>query len=315
MNIGNDVWGTGQWPSSSGAQPGTPYAVELLYPSAPSLDADRLAPRVRAFCPRVGATDVGGRPPVLFSHPDHLVTIDLISRHQDGSAAGAAPHDDRAPDDAQPAVPARTVVLPADRVTDVAALHQSLSQTRDWDAAADALARSTARVVVTDLMARDLPPRERLALFESVLLGVIEAARPAAIHWRPAGKLVDPAAFLRASGSSELDALPQAAINVRLFRVARTDRDLVMDTLGLAALGLPDLQVAFRGLDPARVAGHLYAIALYTLRHAGALAAGDVIEGPTEGSEWTAHDARAAVGPPRHVVGFDPGPDHSVRAA
>ena len=276
------------------------YAVELLYASSPPLDADKLAPRVRAFCPRSDAVDAGGRPPILFSHKDHLVPVDLPADANGDVAA---------------AVPARTVVMPTDRVVDVAALHESLGQTRDWDDAALALARSTARVVVTDLLAKDLPPRERLALFEAVLLGVIEAARPAAIHWRPAGKLVDPAALLKASGSPEVDALPQAAINVRLFRVKHSDQDLLMDTLGLAALGLPDLQVVFHKMEPARVAAHLYAVALYTLRNGDFVDDGETIEGPTRGTEWTARHAAALAEPPRPVVDFDPGPDYSVRAA
>lgn len=286
---------------------GGAYAVELLYPSSPPMNADRLAARVRAFCPRVEAADAGGRPPILFSHRGHLVPVDLPAE-----AAGAG----------RPAVPARTVVMPTDRVVDVAALHASLVQTRDWADAAPALARSTARVVVTDLLARDLPPRERLALFEAVLLGVIEAARPSAIHWKPAGKLVDPAALLKASGSAEVDALPQAALNVRMFRVKPADgrakpagQDLLMDTLGLAALGLPDLQVVFHGMDPARVAAHLYAIALYTLRNGELVEDGGTIEGPNRGTEWTARRGRAVVEPPRPVVDFDPGGDFTRHAA
>jgi len=291
--------GKGELPAQDGPFAfgiGSGYGVELLYPQSPPLDADVLASRVRAFCPQADAADAGGRPPILFSHRDHLVPVDL-------PAAGEA------------SVPARTVVMPTDTVTDVAGLHSALSQTRDWDDAAAALARSSSRVVVTDLLAKDLDPRERLALFERVLLGIIEAARPAAIHWKPAGKLVDPAALLKASGSADFDALPAAAINVRMFRVKGSDADLLMDTLGLAALGLPDCQVLFHGMEPGRVAAHLYAVALYTLRYGDFVDDGDAIEGPTRGTEWTARHARSIVDPPRPVVDFHPGGDHAVRPA
>ncbi|QOV90746.1 DUF4261 domain-containing protein [Humisphaera borealis] len=212
-------------------------------------------------------------------------------------------------------VPARTVVMPSEAVVNVGSLHESLSQTRDWDAAVEALAMSTRRVVVSDLLAKDLPARERLALFEAVVLGIIEAARPVAIHWKPAGKLVDPAALLKASGSNSVDALPQAAINVRMFRIARSDDDLLMDTLGLASLGLPDMQVLFHGMEPSRVAAHLYAVALYTLRNGALVDEGETIEGPTRGTEWTARRGKALVEPARPVFDFDPGPDYSVHAA
>jgi hypothetical protein len=276
---------------------GASYGVELLYPQSPPLDAEVLASRVKQFCPQADAADAGGKPPILFSHKDHLIPLDVAT--PEGTAA----------------VPARTVVLPTDALADVASLHESLHQTRDWDDAAIALARSQNRVVVTDLLARELDPRQRLELFEKVLLGIIEAARPAAIHWKPAGKLVDPAALLKASGSAEVDALPAAAINVRLFRVKNSDADLLMDTLGLAALGLADYQVVFHGMEPSRVAAHLYAVALYALRNGEFVEDGDAIEGPTRGTEWTARHARAAVAPARPVVDFDPGPDHAVRAA
>lgn len=268
-----------------------PYSVELLYPQSPRIDTDSLASRVRAFCPQADASDAGGKPPVLFSHKDHLIPIDIA--------------------DVPAATPARTVVMPTEKVRDVSGLHTSLGQTRDWEDAVEALARSTASVAVTDLLAKDLQPRERLALFEAVLLGVIEAARPAAIHWKPAGKLVDPAALLKASGSSSVDALPSAAINVRMYKVKDREQDLLMDTLGLAALGLPDLQVVFHGMEPARVAAHLYAVALYTLRNGEVVDDGQVIEGPKTGQEWLARHARSLAQPRRAVVDFDPGPEYA----
>lgn len=276
---------------------GAPYSVELLYTQSPPLDAETLAARVRNFCPQAEAADSGGKPPILISHKDHLVPIDV---RREGAPA---------------AVPARTVVMPTEAVSNVGRLHESLSQTRDWDDAVDALARSTSRVVVSDLLAKDLPPRERLALFEAVVLGIIEAARPTAIHWKPAGKLVDPSALLKASGSASVDALPQAAINVRLFRIARSEDDLLMDTLGLASLGLPDMQVLFHGMSPARVAAHLYAVALYTLRNGELVDEGETIEGPTRGTEWTARRGQSLVEPARPVFDFDPGPDYAIGAA
>lgn len=283
-------------PDGSPGFAATPYSVELLYPQSPPLDADTLASRVRNYCPLAEAADSGGKPPILISHKDHLVPIDV-------SVDGA------------PSVPARTVVMPTEAVSNVGVLHESLAQTRDWDDAVEALAQSTKRVVVSDLLAKDLPARERLALFEAVVLGIIEAARPTAIHWKPAGKLVDPAALLKASGSSSIDALPQAAINVRLFRIARSNDDLLMDTLGLASLGLPDMQVLFHGMEPSRVAAHLYAVALYTLRNGELVDEGESIEGPTRGTEWTARRGQALVEPPRPVFDFDPGPDYAIRPA
>ena len=269
------------------------YSVELLYADSPSLDADRLAARVQSRCPRAEPAAAGGKPPILFAHRDHPGTL-----HQG---------------DVEIPVTAKTVVLPGDPAVDVPAVRASLGQTRDWDEARDAVAGCSVQVGVADLFAADLEPRERLALFQSVLLGVIEARRPAAIHWRPAGKLVDPAALLRASGSVNYDDLPAAAINVRLFSVKNSDGDLLMDTLGLAALTLPDLQIHFHAMDPARVAAHLYALHLHVLKNGDVLDDGSEIEGPKSGQTWTCRHAPALVDPPRGVIDLDPGPPYAAR--
>jgi hypothetical protein len=277
---------------------GASYRVELLYEGPPALDAEQVASRVQSRCPQAeAAAAAGGQPPILFAHKDHLVTF------TDGEV--------EAP------VTAKTVVFPGDDVVDVSALQRSAGQTRDWENAADAVARCTVKVPVTDLFARDLEPRERLAIFQSVLLGLIEANPPAAIHWRPAGKLVDPAALLRASGSARYDDLPASAINVRLFRVKNSeDGDLLMDTLGLAALMLPDLQIHFHGLEPASVAAHLYAFGLHVLRHGDVLDDGDAVDGPRTGQTWTCWHAPASlVEPTRPVIDLDPGPPYAGRHA
>jgi hypothetical protein len=279
-------------PTSSGPHAmGGAYGVELLYAALPSLDADSLASHVQSRCPQVHAATAGGQPPILFAHRDHSVTIH----------AG----------DVEAPVTPKTVVWPREKTVDAPALYASLEQTRDWDTAVEAVARCHVRVPVADLFARELEPRERLALFQSVLLGIIEADRPAAIHWRPAGKVVDPGMLLRASGSSNYDELPAAAINVRVFRVKNGETDLLMDTLGLAALMLPDLQIHFHGLEPARVAAHLYACALHVLKNGDCLDDGDAIEGPRSGQTWTCRHAASLVEPPRAVIDLHPGPDYA----
>lgn len=295
-------------PGPLGGAIANPYSVELLYPDSPSLDPSHVAARVRSRCPQADvAAAAGGQPPIVFAHRDHVVTL-----HEG---------DVEAPSTTK--VAAKTVVLPGSDAVDAPALHKALGQTRDWDGAVEAVARCGVQVGVADLFARDLTPRDRLALFQSVVLGLIEADPPAAIHWRPAGKVVDPAALLKASGSAAYDDLPGSAINVRLFRVkhatkaadataaAASQGDLLMDTLGLAALMLPDLQIHFQGLEPARVASHLYACALYVLKNGDCLDDGEAIEGPRAGQTWTCRHAPSLASPPRAVIDLDPGPPYA----
>ena len=86
------------------------------------------------------------------------------------------------------------------------------------------------------------PDRARL-LLESVA-SLVEAQPPLAIHWCTTGKFEEPGAFLaELAGADRV----RRAINVRLFELP--EGELVMDTLGLCALGMLDMQVHFKGLD------------------------------------------------------------------
>ena len=56
-----------------------------------------------------------------------------------------------------------------------------------------------------------------------------------------------------------------AAMNVRMYQAGGTEqqRELLMDTVGLSALGVPDVQCHFTGLDPDTVAQTLLGAAYY----------------------------------------------------
>ena len=54
------------------------------------------------------------------------------------------------------------------------------------------------------------------------------------------------------------------AVNVRFFTIQGSD-DMLVDTLGMNTLFLPDLQYHFRGLDPNWIVNHAYNVASYLL--------------------------------------------------
>ena len=53
-------------------------------------------------------------------------------------------------------------------------------------------------------------------------------------------------------------------MNVRFFTI-QGGEDMLVDTLGMSLLFLPDLQYHFHGLDPNLIVNHAYNIALYLL--------------------------------------------------
>ena len=80
-----------------------------------------------------------------------------------------------------------------------------------------------------------------------------------------------------------------------------------MDTRGLAPFDLPDLQVHFRDLEPARLAGLLYATAGYLLEEGDVIVDGNTISGPDGDEHWRCQHEDALVPPvrtgPRHRPG------------
>jgi hypothetical protein len=88
----------------------------------------------------------------------------------------------------------------------------------------------------------------------------------------------------------------------------------VVDTVGLAPLGLPDVQCHFSGLDPAEVAALVDETARYLYVEGDVIDDGDTIEG-LAGAPWVCRHEAALVDPPRDVVDLAPPPPHSVRRA
>jgi hypothetical protein len=255
--------------------------AELLYEAKPTLDRDQLQQRLRTRLPqsKVDAPGAG----LLVLHENNLVHF------KDGS------------------IPAQTAIMVADR-PQLAQADTALQQTRDWPEARAAVARSGHQILLTELMARTLDPHTRLHLFQSVLVELVQLTPPLAVHMQHADRIVDPARLVQAARSTNPADLVFTSLNVRLFRIENGDPgDTLMDTRGLAALGLPDIQMHFRNLNPGQVAGFLYNCAYYLFENGDCIADGNTIQGLTPEQKWRCQHDDSLVPPLRHVLDVNPG--------
>lgn len=197
----------------------------------------------------------------------------------------------------------------------------------DWDALASPLAQSWqlpereaafdgCRYVVTvgEVVVGDGPAAERLQRIQQAAVAALEIVHGEAIHWVASQQIVPPGLLIGEVEAWGLLCLEAGAINVRLFGVdgdAQGDGRLVMDTLGLGAFGLPDLQIDYRWLEPAAVAATLFAAARYLFKQGDVIADGHSIEGCLPGSTWTARRERSIAEPYREVIDLDPGAPYS----
>ena len=264
---------------------GATYGVELLFDRDYALTepavVSSVESAVRARCPKADVRPTGG--PIAIFHPD--VPIALADAN----------------------ICAQTVILGTDAPVKEGELEPLLQQTRDWPEARAVVGRAKRRLLVTDLMSSMLAASPRLDVFQRALAGIVTALRPTAIAWTTAGKIIDPARFLHVMEQADRIERLVLALNVRMFKVDNFPGEVVMDTMGLASLGLPDLQVHFRDIEPNDIAHKLFNTALYVFEKGDVIEDDHTIDGVPSGTKWRCRHEASLVGPSRVVLDFDPG--------
>jgi len=178
---------------------------------------------------------------------------------------------------------------------------RDLTQTWGWsggrEAAAMALAHTTHTVVLAERSVRTQHPADRVRAFCDVFAAVVATTGPVATWWPASEQALEPAVAL----ARRLGGL----VNVRMFNDAERAGYVVMDTLGMASLGLLDVQCRFRDLELDRVAGLLYSVAAH-LVDGGHIADGHAVDGVEPGRKWRAYTVGSMVGPDRPVLALRP---------
>jgi hypothetical protein len=150
-------------------------------------------------------------------------------------------------------------VFPAAPDAYAAQLDDAMQWSPTWRERYQAVARCRASLVVSMIAHRAVNHAAMLLAFQAVLdavLGSIDDLRPTVLHWLPAQRVM-PFSTYRLLRMELGPCGP--AINVRIAQVG--DADTVADTVGLADLGLPDLQTLATGRDPAMLAFQLVHLA------------------------------------------------------
>jgi hypothetical protein len=255
--------------------------AELLFDAPRILSADRLLADVQRSLPDTTLAGDDPRGPMLaherftqaFADADRVPILTVCMRPGDGEIA----------------------------TSDTA---RDLSQTWNWPDAAQTLDRCTTSIAVAEMMGTAHEPRDRVHAFRTTLLAAVDQTSPMATWWPHSTQLVQPGELRR----HDLVGI----VNVRLFRIQDDPEVVVMDTLGLHALGLPDLQCHFRSLDTNTVANLLYNTAAYVFERGDVIADGNTISGVSGDEPWRCQHEQALVAPARLVVDIDPGDPHAA---
>ena len=134
------------------------------------------------------------------------------------------------------------------------------------------------QVVATDMLAAALPALERANLDADFLEALAELYPTCeAFYFQNCGKLFL-AEDVRSHQIEGSDRFIRFGVNVRFFNIEGTE-DMLIDTVGMSTLFLPDLQYHFHGMDPNWVVNHAYNVASYILEHDNPIQDGETIQG------------------------------------
>ncbi len=260
------------------------YNAELLFEAEPRISKSELLSALRRHCGRVEPLDGSATSDQLsFVYPDYPIVL--------GDAKIAA----------------QTFAAVSPTGPNAEKSEAALQQTWDWPEARSVVARCRSTMLVTDLMSSSLEYKVRLRLFQNVVSAFLEVVPCLGMRWLPSERFVNPEAYSQSKQAHSFDRL-FPAVNVRLFKISNgVANETLMDTLGLAALGVPDLQCHFKGLDVTEVARVLYNSAYYLFDNGDVIDDRQTIQGVRPEDHWRCQHEDALAGPARIVLDLDPG--------
>ncbi len=154
--------------------------------------------------------------------------------------------------------------------------------------------------------AAGLPPQERANLDMDFMEALAELYPSCeAFYSQNCGKLFR-AQDVRNHSFTGLSRFIQFGVNARFFNIEGTE-DMLVDTVGMQTLFLPDLQYHFRDMDPNWVVNHAYNLADYLLQNDCPIDSGDTVDGIINGRitpdiQWKCQYEASLVQPPRGVL-------------
>lgn len=101
------------------------------------------------------------------------------------------------------------------------------------------------------------------------------------------------------------------AVNIRLFTI-HGGQDMIIDTLGMSTLFLPDLQYHFHGMNPNHVVYHAKNVLSYIYENNNPIESGEHLDGlangeMTENIQWYVQYENSIVQPARQVLDINMG--------
>ncbi|MBQ5990218.1 MAG: DUF4261 domain-containing protein [Oscillospiraceae bacterium] len=233
--------------------------------------------------------------------------VDTIASSTELTSFGVKRYTSRIKDNDIPAQVMLGNIMPF-RQKDITAAERA--QIRDIEDRDTFLSKCTHKIAATDMMAA-LDTEHRTKLLMNWLEVVVDVFKDCIAVWVPSGGKLIPADLIRSGKVEKQDRFVCYCVNARFFKIENTD-EMLVDTHGMCAVGLKDVQCHFKGLDPDNVINYIYNIAFFVMQFGDQIKNGDTIEGLNgdtidENVLWTCRYEDAMVAPMRAVLDICPG--------
>ena len=237
---------------------------------------------------------------------ERLGEVDLIS---DGDTILLALRDYTVDYSDKKGVPAEIAILRADQPLDANEYVDALEQTWDWPGKEAAIAQCRHCVLVSEFMGRGLEVEDRLEILQAIMHVMIDNGGITAISQTNAGCLINPAQYVQNHAEGYVY---YGVLNVRFYNISNRPGEMLMDTLGLVAWGVPDVQCHFHTLNPNEVMRYLFNTAVYLIQNGDVIEDGHTMKGIDGQSKWPCQHEEAMKGPERLVLDVNPGPAYAA---
>ncbi|WP_108868999.1 DUF4261 domain-containing protein [Aquimarina aquimarini] len=202
-------------------------------------------------------------------------------------------------------IPAQaTIFMPEENKIDYSELEPSFKQSWNWPEAEETVKKCSYEILLTDLMSREMEYKERIAYFQKYVSSIVAAMKPAAVWIKNSEVILHPTDFLEGSSLNKYQNI-SVFMNIRLFNIQETEGEMIMDTIGLHSLGLPDFEFRFTNYDPQQIASVLYNYGHYIFENGIVIKHGNTIEGIEKNQKWKCYFNESQLEPKRIVIEID----------
>lgn len=261
------------------------YSVELYMKEKPVILENNLLENIKKYC---GNVEISSRQEnnIIFAFMDHILEYKNMS------------------------APASIVISKIYDKPDILKLKKSLEQSGNLKNKEE-IEKCSYRIIVTDIMAIGLEYSKRIEIFQKALYAIVECIPCEGIHFQLIEQVMSSDEYLGNNPFNENYDLLFGILNVRLFNIEGKEDEYLMDTLGLSAVGLCDLQCHFKNLDPNQLLDILYSYGYYIFDNSEAADNLNEIDGINEKEKWKCEHEVSLAEPKRVVMDINPGGEFS----